>query len=433
MLLRAVKEAPAQAVSKSHALLTRAGYVQQSSAGMFRMLPFAERVLAKLEAIVDEELRRAPLRAEKLRLPLVTRSELWEKSGRLGSYGEELLRFKDRRGTEFCLGPTFEEEITDLVASYGVQSSRDLPIKVYQTTMKFRDELRPRFGLLRGREFLMMDMYSFHETEACALETYADVCDAYARIFRRLGVAYDRVNADGGAIGGSITHEFQVPAEMGEDEVVYCTSGDFVANVEVAASSEGPCTEPSCSCGGNGELARRPGIEIGHTFLLGTKYAEAFAAESVDSKQRKSPLVMGCYGIGISRLMAVLIEAEGGSDEDGIIWPRAVAPFDCVVLTAPGNAKAREAYAQEARGLCDQLPESLEVVLDDRWKDSLGHKLAEAKLVGYPDIIIVGKRALDESTPQVELIDRATGEVRLLSVSEVAAHLAASRRTSSPL
>lgn len=425
LLLRPVKEAPKHAVTRSHALLLRGGFVQQSSAGIFRLLPLADRVLSKLEAIVDTELRRAPLRAEKLRLPLVTRQDLWAQSGRLDAYGGELLRFEDRRGVGFCLGPTFEEEISDLVASFGALPSRDLPARLYQTSTKFRDELRPRFGLLRGREFLMMDLYSFHETESCATETYNLVCDAYDRIFKRLGVAYDRVAADGGAIGGTLTHEFQVPAEVGEDQVVFCSQGDFVANTEVAPATSGPCTDPACSCGGSGELKVRPGIEIGHTFMLGTKYSEAFNAHSQAPDGTRKPLIMGCYGIGISRLMAVMIEADGGADEDGIIWPRCVAPYNCVVVTAPGNAKAREEYAKKAGEFCDEVPQELDVLLDDRWKESLGAKLAEAKLVGYPDIIIVGKHALDEANPRVELMDRKTGKVDLLPIKDAIAELRA--------
>jgi prolyl-tRNA synthetase len=457
LLAPALRDAPAQAACRSHALLVRSGAARQASAaGLWHLLPLGLRALARLEALVDRELQRAPLFADKLRLPLLSAGELWQRSGRWGVYGDELFRLEDRRGAAFCLGPTFEEEITELVASLGPRPAGALPLRLYQVTTKYRDEARPRFGLVRGREFVMKDLYSFHADLACARETYALVCDAYARIFGALGLDFVKVLADSGAIGGSYTHEFQVLAEVGEDDIVLCDRGDFCANLE-AAWPRGPpfalppapapglakpplelpaglrCHHAGCSCGGAGELRAKRGLEIGQAFLLGQKYSQAFGAQvqpSSSNNKNKSVdklfMEMGCYGIGMTRVLAAAIEAAGGADEDGIVWPSAIAPYDALVLTAPAPAALQDHLRARARELADQCAAAgLDVVLDDRWADSFGKKLAEAKLQGFPKILIVGKQALESGL--VELLDRRSRQTALLEPALVLADLAKQR------
>lgn len=424
MFVPTLREAPGQAKARSHALLCRAGFIQQGAAGMYRLLPLGQRVLARLEVLVDKELQSDPIGAEKVRLPLLTDAALWKRSGRLDAYGPELARLKDRKGHDFCVGPTFEEEMTDLVSSFGALTPKRLPVKLYQVTSKFRDELRPRFGLLRGREFVMKDMYSFHETEACARRTYADVCAAYERILGALRLDFAKVLAASGAMGGDHTHEFQVLADVGEDELICCGAGDFVANVEVAGDGQragASCAAPGCSCGGGGTLEAKRGIEVAQAFLLGDQYAKAFGAVSQGPRGKRTPVFMACFGVGMSRLMAAAVESDRGHDESGIIWPAAIAPHDVVVLTGPGNAQARAAYEEAAGDVARALSAGgLDVVLDDRWKDSFGAKLAEAKLIGIPHIVVVGKSWTTDGLVEVHRRGRDEDPVLLKPASVLA-------------
>lgn len=337
-------------------------------------------------------------------------------------YGDELFRLEDRKGQSLCLGPTFEEEITDLVASVNhVFPIRQLPLKLYQVSTKYRDEARPRYGLLRGREFIMKDLYSFHGSDVCAKETYDQVVAAYKRIFRALKLDFVQVRADSGAIGGRYTHEFQALADIGEDDIVFCSKGDFSANAETVAgeifserdvkeNAERSCTVQGCSCGGNGTLRTRHGIEVGQTFLLGKKYSECFDLKTSEHGATPQYVEMGCYGIGVSRLLAAVLESAKASDDDGIIWPRTIAPFDAAILTGSGNAKDQQAMFSAAESFLNDLEANpkikMECVIDDRLKDSFGKRLAEAKLIGYPLIAIFGKAFLERG--EIEVIDRAT-------------------------
>jgi prolyl-tRNA synthetase len=554
-LIPTLKEDPADAEVISHKLLVRAGFIRQISRGIYDYFPLALRVIRKIEEIVRQEMNRAG--AQELLMPISSPAELWQESGRWERYGKELLRFKDRHDRDFCLGPTHEEIITDLVRR-SVRSYRDLPLNLYQIQTKFRDEVRPRFGLMRGREFIMKDAYSFHtDIEDCRRE-YQNMFDTYKRIFFRFGLRFRPVEADTGAIGGSQSHEFQVLADSGEDAVVSCDQCEYAANIEkaeirnsarppasaasaqlekvatpgkksvaevaeflkipadnfiktlvyktddnelVAALVRGDheinetklksllnCRElgladdnavrsatqvspgflgpiemklrmvadhavegmhgavtganetdahyigvdqerdfrPSifadlrlaragdpCPRCDNGKLQIHRGIEVGQVFYLGTKYSDAMGATYLDADGRQRSLEMGCYGIGISRLVAAAIEQN--HDANGIIWPFPIAPFH--VLLLPINYKDKN--LQEA---CDRLYEQLhrlgiEVLLDDR-DERPGVKFKDADLIGIPLRVTVGAKGLEKGS--VELRWRRDGATEDLPVAEAA-------------
>jgi prolyl-tRNA synthetase len=554
-LIPTLKEDPADAEVISHKLLVRAGLIRQISRGIYDYFPLALRVLRKIEAIVRQEMDRAG--AQELLMPISSPAELWQESGRWEMYGKELLRFKDRHERDFCLGPTHEEIITDMVRR-SVRSYRELPINLYQIQTKFRDEVRPRFGLMRGREFIMKDAYSFHaDIEDCRRE-YENMFQTYKRIFSRFGLRFRPVEADTGAIGGSQSHEFQVLAESGEDAVASCDTCDYAANVEKAeirqlyaedgavsgatlekvptpgkksvaevaeflglpaqrfiktlvyktdanelvavlvrgdhevnetklktllgcreialaddaavraatqtapgflgpigmqlrlvadlaiqgmrgavtganqpdlhyvhvdqardfapsafadlrlAGPGDPC--PRCD---NGKLEIHRGIEVGQVFYLGKKYSEAMGATFLDAEGRERALEMGCYGIGISRLVAAAIEQN--HDANGIIWPFPIAPFH--VLLLPINYKDKA-----LREACDRLYQELdelgvEVLLDDR-DERPGVKFKDADLIGVPLRVTVGAKGLEKGC--VELRWRRDGRSEDLPVAQAA-------------
>jgi prolyl-tRNA synthetase len=546
-LIPTLKEDPADAEVVSHKLLVRAGYIRQISRGIYDYFPLALKVIRKIETIVRQEMDRAG--AQELLMPISSPAELWQESGRWELYGKELIRFKDRHERDFCLGPTHEEIITDLIRR-SVRSYRELPFNLYQLQTKFRDEVRPRFGLMRGREFIMKDAYSFHvDIEDCRRE-YDNMYETYKRIFSRCGLSFRPVEADTGAIGGSQSHEFQVLAESGEDAIVSCDSCDYAANVEKAevkgklpagreisresptlakvatpgkktvpevakflklsadkfiktlvyttdaaeliavlvrgdheinelklratlgcrqadlagenaitaatgvvpgylgpiglklrviadlsvhgmrgavtganeanahfinidqerdftpsafadlrlAVSGDPC--PRCD---SGKLQTHRGIEVGQVFYLGTKYSEKMGATYLDAEGREQPIEMGCYGIGISRMVAAAVEQN--HDANGIIWPVSIAPFQVLVL--PINykeAKLREA----AEKLYQDLQRAgVEVMLDDR-DERAGVKFKDADLIGIPLRVTIGAKGLDKGC--IELRTRRDGK-----------------------
>mmetsp|Transcript_3847 Transcript_3847/g.4428 ORF Transcript_3847/g.4428 Transcript_3847/m.4428 type:complete len:447 (+) Transcript_3847:2-1342(+) len=407
-----LREIPASATLRSHRMLLRGGYFSQSSSGIFSTLPLGKRVLEKLEGIIDAEMQTA-LSASKVSLPSILSAESWKVTGRWESTGDELFRLKDRRDNDFCLGPTHEETISDLVASFGVQSHKQLPIKLYQITSKFRDEIRPRFGLLRGREFLMKDMYSFHSDLEDISLFYNQVCASYENILNHLELDFVQVKADTGNIGGNHSHEYHIIADAGEDDLVCCDTGDYSVNIELLEIDPtdfvvSSCSEPSCSCGGSGRLHLKKGIEIGHCFILGTKYSEPLKVLGINADQKRFPLIMGCYGIGVSRMMAAAIESgtvgNDKTNDDSIVWPEAIAPYEMVILTAPGKAGERQGRIDLV--INDILPNLMsrmnpkEIIVDDRWNESLGKKLTEASLVGYNYVTIVGKRGIEVLHPR---------------------------------
>ena len=538
-----LRQTPAEAEVVSHQLMLRAGMIRKAAGGLYTYLPLAWRVLRKIEAIIREEMDAAG--GQELAMPIVQPSELWKESGRWEVYGDEMFRVKDRHGREFCLGPTHEEMITSVVRDE-VRSYKQLPLMLYQIQNKYRDEIRPRFGLMRGREFIMKDLYSFDKDEEGMNVSYQKMYDAYTKIFTRCGLEFRPVEADNGAIGGGHSHEFTVLAEAGESEIAYCSSCDYAASNEKAElrPMEAPeeemlplekVTTPECRtielvaeylhtpitknikavafqnekdelvlafvrgdhevndvklqnavgaielhmaseesiiaangmpgfmspigikkdtkivvdstvmnmynavaganekdvhyknvnpkrdfkdvivtdirlikegdpcphCGQPVKMTR--GIEAGQVFTLGTKYSEALHATFLDENGKEKPLVMGCYGIGVSRTMAASIEQN--NDEHGIIWPRAIAPYEVVIV--PVNAKVPEQL-----GLAEEIYDTLrqagvDVLLDDR-KERAGVKFKDADLIGYPMRITVGPKAIDEN--QIEVRVRRTGE-----------------------
>ena len=554
-----LKEAPKEAEIPSHELLIRGGYLRKEAAGIYSFLPLAVRVLHKIERIVREELDRAG--AQEVVLPTVQPAELWMESGRWEHYGAELLRIKDRKGADFCYAPTAEEVIVALVRR-DVKSYRQLPVNLYQIQTKFRDELRPRAGLMRGREFVMKDAYSFDVDDEAAGRSYDAMYQAYHRIFERCGLAFRPVEADTGAIGGSRSHEFQVLAETGEDSIVSCPGCGYTANVEkaelkrdldrppageggdplrtvdtpgqrtvedvaaflavqprnlvktllfvadgkpvaalirgdlelnpvklkgvlgaavVAMAPEdvvrevtgapvgfaGPIGLPSTVrlvaddslrgigtfvCGANAADAHHVGvqvgrdlrleetfdlrlagdgdpcgrcgepfrffrgIEVGHVFFLGTKYSEPMKCRYLDQDGREQPMVMGCYGIGVTRIMAAAIEQN--HDASGIQWPTPLAPYEAAVLVL-NRDDAAVVSAGEALYSALQAA-GVEVLLDDR-ELRPGAKFKDADLIGFPYQAVVGKKGLAEGV--IELKDRRTGERWSVPVDDAAAVL----------
>lgn len=545
LLIPTLRDDPSDAETVSHKLMLRAGLIRKVAAGVYSLLPLGLRVLSKVEKIVREEMTAAG--AQEILLPALQPAGLWEETGRWQKYGKELMRLRDRHQRDFCLGPTHEEVITDLVRRE-VRSYKQLPLNLFQIQTKFRDEIRPRFGLMRGREFIMKDAYSFDSDSGTAEKTYQTMYTAYHHIFRRAGLHFRAVEADSGLIGGSSSHEFMVLAQTGEDAIVSCQKCDYAANMEqaevtAATAASDPCetlpametvltpgkksvedvsaflkvspaqllktllfiaddnpvavlvrgdhevneiklqktlgvaeltladkktvervtkgpsgfsgpvdlknieiiadnavalgrpyiiggnrldthienavagrdfvinrqadlrnvvaTDPCPRCGESISIDR--GIEVGHVFMLGTKYSEAMAATFLDKQGKRQPFVMGCYGIGVSRIVAAAIEQN--HDENGIIWPRQIAPFDIEVIPMQDKKKT---VMDAARQLSASLEkQGFEVLFEDR-RERAGVKFNDADLLGIPFQVIVGERDLKEGF--VELKNRRSGE-----------------------
>ncbi|EHR86575.1 MULTISPECIES: proline--tRNA ligase [Staphylococcus] len=550
-----MREVPSEAEALSHQLLLKAGLIKQSTSGIYSYLPLATRVLNHISRIIREEMEN--IDAVEILMPALQQAELWEESGRWGAYGPELMRLKDRNGREFALGPTHEEVVTSIVRDE-LKSYKQLPLTLFQIQSKFRDEKRPRFGLLRGREFIMKDAYSFHADEASLDQTYQDMYNAYSRIFKRVGINARPVVADSGAIGGHHTHEFMALSEIGEDTIVYSENSDYAANIEKAEvkyypnekhtdikslekietpniktaqeladflnrpideivktmifkvdgefmmflvrghhelndvkvkayfetdsvematqdeivnllganpGSLGPIHnkdikiiadnfvkdlnniviganedgyhyinanverdfnideygdfrfilegEPLSDGSGNAKFAE--GIEVGQVFKLGTKYSEAMNAKFLDNQGKAQPLIMGCYGIGVSRTLSAIVEQN--NDENGIIWPKSVTPFDLHLITI--NPK-KEEQLELGDKLYSELQSKYDVLYDDR-KERAGVKFNDADLIGLPIRIVVGKNA---SEGIVEVKVRQTGESEEVHINELDNHIA---------
>ncbi|KAK1340045.1 hypothetical protein QTO34_018609 [Cnephaeus nilssonii] len=323
---------------KSQRLMLQVGLIHPASSGCYHLLPYTVRAMEKLVRVIDQEMQ--AIGGQKVNMPSLSPAELWRASNRWDLMGKELLRLRDRHGKEYCLGPTHEEAITALVASQKTLSYKQLPFLLYQVTRKFRDEPRPRFGLLRGREFYMKDMYTFDSSPEAARQTYSLVCDAYSSLFDRLGLRCVKVQADVGSIGGTMSHEFQLPVEIGEDRFAVCTSCSFSANVETLDSSQMIC--PACQ----GPLTETKGIEVGHTFYLGTKYSSIFNAQFINVHGKPSLAEMGCYGLGVTRILAAAIEVL--STEDCIRWPSLLAPYQVCLI--PRRRAVRKRRLQSSWG-----------------------------------------------------------------------------------
>jgi len=392
-LISTAKESPNDAVLTSHKLLIRAGFIQQSGgSGLYNLLPLGKITLDRVRAVVKDELDRAG--CQEVHLPIVTPITLWEETGRADKFGKELLRFQDRHSNNFVLSPTNEEAMVNLVRQT-VQSYKQLPINMYQINWKFRDEVRPRFGLMRGREFLMKDAYSFHATYEDMIREFNLMEETYKKIFTRLGLRFRVVEADSGAIGGAGSKEFMILANSGEDTIMVCSSCEFGANIEVLSEDEIVC--PKCG----GELSKSKGIEVGHIFQLGTVYSKPMRAEFLNEKQKLEPFIMGTYGIGVSRLLAGIIEQH--HDDKGCIWTKESAPFLVDIIVAKAKDSKQMEVAEEIYHKL--LKQGISVILDDRAdkKTGFGVKMKDFELIGFPYAIIVGNDIRDD---KVELIRR---------------------------
>ncbi|KAM4642255.1 putative proline--tRNA ligase, mitochondrial [Discoglossus pictus] len=399
---------PNEPSSRSHKLMIKAGLIRPSSPGCFHFLPYTVKAMEKLIKLIDLGMHN--IGGQKIDMSSLCSAQLWRQSERWDLVGKELFRLADRHSQNYCLGPTHEESVTHLVASEGGILFKQLPVLLYQITRKFRDEQRPCFGLLRSREFYMKDMYTFDLTEQAAHETYNNVCEAYSKLFTLLGLNFVKVQADTGNIGGKMSHEYHLPANIGEDRLVVCGSCDFAANVETLNQGQEHC--PLCQ----GGLKETKGIEIGHTFYLGTKYSKVFNAICYNSQQKQSLAEMGCFGIGVSRLLAASIEVL--STEGEIHWPNLIAPYQ-VCLIASKKGSREEAAISVAEALYDDMTEVHdhlrdEIVLDDRSYLTIGKRVKEAHMMGYPYVIVAGKKAL-EAIPQFEVRSHNTGEVQFLT------------------
>ncbi|WP_206486401.1 proline--tRNA ligase [Thalassotalea sp. G2M2-11] len=547
-MLSTLKETPAHAEVISHQLMLRAGLVRNVASGLYTWLPTGLKVLRKVENIVREEMEKAG--AIETLMPMVQPADLWQESGRWDDYGPELLRLNDRHKRPFVLGPTHEEVITKLVSNE-INSYKQLPLTLFQVQTKFRDEIRPRFGVMRGREFLMKDAYSFHLTDECLKKTYQVMFDAYCRIFERLGLDYRPVIADNGSIGGEGSHEFHVLAKSGEDAIAFSDESDYAANIEKAEALAPKGTRPEATqalteatnlteidakqtvkthlvvgadeageanglialvvrgdhtlnevkaenlaqiaspltlatdeqindalgcnaasvgpfgldipvivdrsaahlanftCGANktdihftganwdrdcqnytiadirnvvagdpspcgkGKIEIKRGIEVGHIFQLGDKYAQAMKCSVLTESGKNQILTMGCYGIGVSRIVAAAIEQN--HDEYGIRWPKAIAPFQAAIV--PMNMAKSARVKETAERLYQQLTQAgIEVLFDDR-KERPGVMFADHELIGTPVLLVVGERNLDNQ--EIEVKDRISGEKSLIAIDKV--------------
>ncbi len=424
LFIPTTKENPSDAVLPSHQFLVRGGFINQQGSGLYNYLPLGKIVLEKIRTIVKEELDNAG--CNEVQLSFVTPMGLWDRSGRSETMGKEMLRIQDRHQNEFVLSPTNEEAIVELVKNR-VKSYKDLPVNLYQINTKFRDEARPRYGLLRGREFLMKDGYSFHASKEDMVREFDLMEETYKRIFTRLGLDFRVVQADSGAIGGSGSKEFHVLANSGEDTILICEDCDYGANIETIFENESEVdklnelsyeqlqekyVEKRCACGG--KLSFKKGIEVGHIFQLGDKYSSALEAMFQDENGKPKAFEMATFGIGVSRLVASVIEQN--HDENGCIWTKSTTPYMVDIIVS--NAK-KEDELNAGIKIYDSLKEAnISVILDDRKekKHTFGFKMGDFKLIGFPYAIVVGKQLKDGL---VEIINRKTLEVKTVEIDKV--------------
>ena len=403
--LRTLKDAPSDAELISHQLMLRSGLIKKLASGIFTWMPFGLKVLRKIEQTVRNEMDESG--ALEVLMPTIQPSELWQETERWDDYGNLLLQIHDRHDRLFCYGPTHEEVITDILRK-SIKSYKQLPANFYQIQTKFRDEIRPRFGVMRAREFLMKDAYSFHLNQESLEEEYEKMSQTYESIFRKLELNFRKVKATSGEIGGSISHEFHVIAESGEDEIAFCDDENFAANVETLDGKNAP---------NGGELTYARGIEVGHIFQLGDKYSQSMKLEVLDSNGKNVNPYMGCYGIGISRIVAAAIEQN--HDDKGIIWPKAISPFAISIIVL--NDKNDSAVMNHALKIYQELKaDGIEVMIDDR-DERAGVKFADADLMGIPTHVIVGKRGIEQD--KLEINSRRTSEKTEVKIDEIVGRL----------
>ena len=384
-----LKNKPSDAEIVSHQLMLRSGMIKKLASGLYTWMPLGYKVLKKIEIIIAKEMDK--IGCLRITMPAVQPKELWEESSRWDKYGKELLRINDRHEREFCFGPTHEEVVTDIIRR-DIKSYKQLPITLYQIQTKFRDEIRPRFGVMRAREFLMKDAYSFHSTNECLNDFYKIMYESYKNILNYIGLEYKVVSASSGQIGGDESHEFHVIADSGEDELVFSKNSDFAVNAEILKEEK------------NEEFIYKRGIEVGHIFKLGSKYSDALKAKITNQDNNNISIIMGCYGIGVSRMVAASIEQC--NDERGIIWPKAIAPYDVAIV--PVGYNKNEKIKSFADSIYKKLIENnIQPLLDDR-DISAGAIFSDNDLIGTPIQIIIGKKFLDGN--EVEIKDRSTNE-----------------------
>jgi prolyl-tRNA synthetase len=392
------KNPPKDAVTISHRLLAKAGFIDQLASGIWSFLPLGWRVHQKIENIIREEMN--AIDGQEVFLPTLQPKSLWQETNRWSKIDPPLFKTRDRHNREYGLGSTHEEVITDL-ARKNIKSYKDLPLAVYQIQTKFRNEMRATSGLLRTREFMMKDLYSFHQDEKDLDKYYQKVCLAYEKIYQRCGLRTIKVEASSGTIGGDVSHEFMVLAETGEDKILICQKCGWAANIEIGR--EKLC--PKCKA----RLEQKSCIEVGHVFKLGLKYSQVMKANFVNKENQEKPIVMGCYGIGLGRLMAAIIEVH--HDKNGMIWPKEIAPFDVHLLELSLN--------KSVRNLCKSVYKELqknniEVLYDER-SESPGIKLKDADLIGIPVRLVISEK----TGGKVEVKKRDEDKIELVEMKKL--------------
>ena len=414
LFLPLIRENPKEAQVISHRLMLRSGMIRQLSSGIYNWLPLGLMVLKNVENIIIEEMNNAG--AQQILMPTIQPASLWEESGRYDAYGQEMLRITDRHENKMLYGPTNEEVVTDIFRN-NVNSYKSLPINLYQIQWKFRDEIRPRFGIMRGREFLMKDAYSFDLTAEDAKKSYELMFETYIKIFKRIGVRAIPVSADTGPIGGNLSHEFHILASTGESAIYYDKAIETEENLNAdhkyyAAADE---QHDAANCPINPEnLISGRGIEVGHIFYLGTKYSEAMSASVVNKEGIKITPEMGCYGIGVSRVVAAVIEAS--HDDKGIIWPESIAPFTYSVVPLQNNSEVISA----AEKLYTKLKAEGKKVLYDDSSASPGAKMATHDLIGVPYQYIIGAKNLENGL--IEFKNRAKNTSEMIEINKTLSH-----------
>ncbi len=396
LFAKSFREPPKEAETINHKLLTQAGYVNQLMAGVYSYLPLGLRVLRNIEQIVREEMD--AIGGQEVLMGTLHPKEIWEKTGAWDSV-DVLFKIQSRTEREYALGQSAEEVVTPLVMQY-VNSYKDLPQAVYQIHWKYRDELRAKSGILRGREFLMKDMYSFHENQEDFDRFYSIVKKAYLKAFTRMGLVAKVTEASGGSFSEKISYEFMVLTDAGEDDILYCPSCDFCVNTEIAKVNEGE----NCSSCNSAKLSKARASEAGNVFDLGQKYGKNFELSFTDQEGIKKYPIMGCFGIGISRNMGIIVETH--HDEKGIIWPKSVAPFQCQLINLRVEGESVYTKLKEA---------GIEVLFDDREDVGAGQKFADADLLGIPVRLVVSSK----TDGQIEWKTRTNDETELLTIEEV--------------
>ncbi len=414
LFYKTLKSVPKEAELVSHKLLLRGGFISQLASGIYSFLPLGYKVHKKIEKIIREEMD--AISGQELFLPSLQPKEIWLKSNRWDHMDPPLFKIKDRHDKEFALGSTHEEVIADLIKNY-IQSYKNLPKALYQIQTKFRNEMRFAGGLLRTREFTMKDLYSFHCDENDLGKFFDKVLVAYDKIFRRCNLNALRSEASGGVFTKEKTYEFQVLSGAGEDKIIYCPKCKWAANLEVSRLKENDFC-PKCK----GKLVKASSIELGHTFRLGAKYSKAFDLEFLDKNGAKKPVIMGCYGIGLGRLMGAIVEVN--HDEKGIIWPKEVAPFLVHLIQVENTKKVKQAAEKLYKNLSFyggsttvRQSKNIEVLYDDRKTKSAGEKFIEADLIGIPYRIVISEKTLNKKS--LEIKRRGGKKTELVKVDQM--------------